>query len=130
MNPISIVTNKAPAAIGPYSQSIRYNDYVFTSGQLPLDPKKGVVIAGGFEAQAAQALTNLEKVLIASGATLKSVVKTTVYLSNMDNFQVFNELYTKYFMNSRPARSCIEVTRLPKDVLIEIDAIATIEENG
>ncbi|MDW7740609.1 MAG: Rid family detoxifying hydrolase [Bacillota bacterium] len=124
MIPIQINSDDAPAAVGPYSQSIKCDNYIFASGQLPLHPESGQIVSGGFKSQTNHALYNLEKVLIASGSSLDYVVKTTVYLTNMDNYSEFNELYTKCFGKSKPARTCIEVNRLPKNVLIEIDAIA------
>ena len=118
-----IFTENAPAAIGPYSQAIKANGFVFTSGQIPIDPKSGK-IAEGFELQCRQALKNLEAVLYASGSSLNKTIKTTVYLKDMNNFAAFNVIYAEFFKENHPARSCVQVARLPKDVLIEIEAVA------
>ena len=119
-------SDKAPAAIGPYSQAIKWGNMLFTSGQIPLDPASGRVVEGGIKAQTKQALENLKQVLIAGGASLENVVKTTCFLDNMNDFAQFNEVYAEYFKNSPPARSCVAVDRLPKDVLVEIEAIAVV----
>lgn len=121
-----ISTSKAPAAIGPYSQAVRLGNLVFTSGQIPADPASGEIVPGGVEAQARQALKNLEEVLNAAGASLSSVLKTTLFIKNMDDFAIINEIYAKFFGAEQPARSCVEVSRLPKDVLVEIEAVAYI----
>lgn len=118
-----ISTDKAPAAIGPYSQAIEVNGMVFTSGVIPVNPATGE-IPDGIEAQAEQALKNLSALLKESGVSNDDVVKTTVFIKEMDDFGKINEIYSKYFVNDCPTRSCVEVARLPKDVLIEIDAIA------
>ena len=121
-----ISTDKAPAAIGPYSQAIDactdVGGFVFTSGQIPVDPTTGK-IPEGVEAQANQAFTNLRNLIEASGQSIDKVVKTTVFIKNMDDFGVINEIYAKYFTTPYPARSCVEVARLPKDVLLEVEAI-------
>ena len=109
-----ISTEKAPGAIGPYSQAIEVNGLVFTSGVIP----------EGIEAQADQAIKNLVELVKASGSTAEKVIKTTVFIKNMNDFAKVNEIYAKYFTENFPARSCVEVARLPKDVLIEIEAIA------
>lgn len=119
-------SDKAPAAIGPYSQAIRWGNMLFTSGQIPLDPGSGQVVEGGIRAQTKQALENLKQVLIAGGAGLGNVVKTTCFLDDMNDFAQFNEVYAEYFKDSPPARSCVAVDRLPKDVLVEIEAIAVV----
>ena len=118
-----ISTDKAPQAIGPYSQAIEVNGIVYTSGVIPVDPATGV-IPEGIEAQADQAIGNLCELLKASGTEADKVIKTTVFIKNMDDFAKVNEVYFKYFTQNCPARSCVEVARLPKDVLIEIEAIA------
>ena len=117
-----IFTEKAPAAIGPYSQAIEANGMVFLSGQLPVDPATGV-IPEGVEAQANQAFTNLVNLIEAAGASVNQVVKTTVFIKEMNDFAKINEIYATYFKEPYPARSCVEVARLPKDVLLEIEAI-------
>ncbi|MBQ5735187.1 MAG: RidA family protein [Lachnospiraceae bacterium] len=118
-----ISTEKAPGAIGPYSQAIEVNGLVFTSGVIPVVPETGV-IPEGIEAQADQAIKNLVELVKASGSTAEKVIKTTVFIKNMNDFAKVNEIYAKYFTENFPARSCVEVARLPKDVLIEIEAIA------
>lgn len=120
-----IKTDKAPAAIGPYSQAIQISKLVITSGQLPMDPATGEIIAGGIEEQARQVFENLAAVLGASGTSLANVVKTTVFLKDLGDFAAVNNIYGSYFSQPYPARSCVEVARLPKDVLIEVEAIAT-----
>lgn len=121
-----ISTNKAPAAIGPYSQAVKSGNVVYTSGAIPINPESGEVVAGGAAEQAEQALKNLKEVLAGAGASLDSVVKTTVFIKNMNDFAVINEVYKKYFTKNYPARSCVEVARLPKDVLIEIECVAVV----
>lgn len=118
-----ISTDKAPQAIGPYSQAIEVNGMVFTSGVIPIIPATGELVTGGIEEQADQAIGNLKALLEESGVTMENVVKTTVFIKNMDDFGKVNEVYAKYFTSQFPARSCVEVARLPKDVLIEIEAI-------
>ena len=117
-------SNDAPAAIGPYSQAVVWQKLVLTSGQIPLDPKTGDIVSGGIEAQAKQALNNLQAVLAAGGASLSSVVKTTCFLQNMADFAAFNAVYTQYFGTTLPARSCVAVAALPKNALCEVEAIA------
>lgn len=118
-----ISTDKAPAAIGPYSQAIEINGMIFTSGVIPVVPQTGE-IPEGVEAQADQAIRNLANLLEAAGSSTDKVVKTTVFIKEMNDFAKINEIYAKYFTGTYPARSCVEVARLPKDVLIEIEAIA------
>ena len=118
-----ISTDKAPGAIGPYSQAIEVNGMVFTSGVIPVNPATGV-IPEGVEAQATQAFTNLTNLVEASGAAMSQVVKTTVFIKEMNDFGKINEIYKNYFKEPFPARSCVEVARLPKDVLLEVEAIA------
>ena len=118
-----ISTEKAPAAIGPYSQAIEANGFVFASGQIPVDPATGEV-AQGIEAQATQVMENMKNLLEAAGSSLSQVVKTTVFIRSMDDFGTINAIYARYFEKDCPARSCVEISRLPKDVLIEMEAIA------
>ena len=118
-----ISTDKAPSAIGPYSQAIEINGMVYTSGVIPVDPATGVV-AEGVEAQAEQAFKNICTLVEASGSKVENIIKTTVFIKEMNDFGKINEIYKKYFKEPFPARSCVEVARLPKDVLLEIEAIA------
>ncbi|WP_019615603.1 RidA family protein [Psychromonas ossibalaenae] len=123
-----IDTKHAPAAIGPYSQGVSLGNLVFTSGQLPLVPETMVFIEGGIKEQAAQSLNNLKAVLEESGAALDSVLKTTCFLANMEDFAAFNEVYLEIFgTDAAPARSCVEAARLPKDALVEVEAVAFIK---
>jgi 2-iminobutanoate/2-iminopropanoate deaminase len=117
---------KAPAAVGPYSHAIKSGNMVFTSGQIPLDPKTGQVVDGGIQAQTRQALDNLREVLIAAGAGLGNVVKTTCFLDDMNDFAQFNAVYAEFFKEDPPARSCVAVDRLPRNVLVEVEAVAVI----
>ena len=119
-----IATEKAPAAVGPYSQAIRAGDLVFTAGQLGLDPATGKLVEGGVEAQARQALTNLQAVLEAAGSSLKRVVKVTVFLQDINDFRAVNGVYAQFFTQEPPARSAVQVAALPLGGLIEIEAIA------
>jgi 2-iminobutanoate/2-iminopropanoate deaminase len=121
-----IYSEKAPAAVGPYSQAIRSENVLFTSGQIPLEPDSGKIVDGGIQGQTRQVMENLRSVLAAGGAGFSNVVKTTCFLKQMDDFAQFNEIYQDYFKDSPPARSCVEVNRLPKDVLVEIEVIAVI----
>lgn len=118
-----ISTDKAPAAIGPYSQAIEVNGMVFTSGVIPVVPATGEIPEGS-AAQAKQALTNLSNLLEAAGCSMENVIKTTVFIKEMDDFGAINEVYRTFFEGDCPARSCVEVARLPKDVMIEIEAVA------
>lgn len=118
-----ISTDKAPAAIGPYSQAIEVNGMVYTSGVIPVDPATGEIPAG-VEAQARQAFSNLSNLLEAAGTSMAQAVKTTVFIKEMNDFGKINEIYAEYFTKPYPARSCVEVARLPKDVLLEIEVIA------
>ena len=119
-----ISTNHAPQAIGPYSQAIRAGGFIFTSGQVAIDPATQQVIAGDVAAQTERVLKNLTAILEASGSRIEKVVRCTVFLKNMGDFAAMNEVYGRYFKQAPPARSTVEVARLPKDVLVEIDAIA------
>ena len=121
-----IHTDSAPAAIGPYSQATRAGDLLFVSGQLPIDPATGSFVPGGVAEQTAQCLKNLEAILVAGGASLASVAKTTVYLKHIDDFAAMNEVYGEAFSETAPARAAFEVGALPKDALVEIEAVATV----
>jgi 2-iminobutanoate/2-iminopropanoate deaminase len=121
-----ISTEGAPKAIGPYSQAIRAGGFLFTSGQVAIDPATQQVIAGDVAAQTDRVLKNLRAILETAGTSFEKVVRCTVFLKNMGDFAAMNEVYAKYFTQSPPARSTVEVARLPKDVLVEIDAIALI----
>ena len=118
-----ISTDQAPAAIGPYSQAIEVNGMVYTSGVIPVVPATGEIPEGSVE-QAKQAFTNLSNLLQAAGTSMEQVVKTTVFIKEMNDFAAINEVYAQFFTGEFPARSCVEVARLPKDVLLEIEAIA------
>lgn len=119
-----ISTDKGPKAIGPYSQGIRANGFVFLSGQIPLDPSTQQIVEGDIQAQTERVLKNIQGILAASGTSLEKVVKTTVFLKSMGEFAAMNEVYGKYFNANPPARSTVEVARLPKDVSVEIEVIA------
>ena len=122
----AVHTEKAPAAIGPYSQGIVANGFLFTAGQIPIDPATGQVIQGDVAAQTKRVLANLEAILASVGVTWKSVVKTTVYLHDMNDFPVVNEAYARALGDARPARSTVQVSALPRAVLVEIDAIVAL----
>lgn len=119
-----VATDKAPAAIGPYSQAIKLGGLLFTSGQIPLDAA-GQLVQGGIEEQTHQVFRNLEAVLAAAGASFQDVVKATVFMKDMNQFATVNGIYSTYFGEHKPARSAVEVARLPKDVLVEIEVIAS-----
>lgn len=121
MNIIS--TEKAPGAIGPYSQGYEVNNFVFTSGQIPINPATGAVVPGGISEQTEQSCKNVGAILQSAGSGFENVIKTTCFLANMEDFEAFNSVYAKYFI-SKPARSCVAVKALPKGVLCEIEAIA------
>lgn len=121
----AISTEKAPSAIGPYSQGIKAGNLVITSGQLPLDPATGA-LPEGIEAQTRQSLTNCKAVLEAAGATMADVIKTTVFLSDMNDFAAMNGVYATFFEGACPARSAVQVARLPKDAMVEIECIAAL----
>jgi 2-iminobutanoate/2-iminopropanoate deaminase len=120
----SIQTDRAPQAIGPYSQAIKANGFIFASGQIPLDPATMRIVEGGIEEQTGRVLENLKAVLEAAGSSLDRVVKTTVYLADMGEFAAMNEIYAKYFGATKPARATVQVARLPRDVKVEIDVVA------
>ncbi len=121
-----VTTEAAPAAIGPYSQAVVWQGLVFASGQIPLDPASGALVGGDVAVQTRQVLRNLQAVLEAAGSSLAGVVKTTVYLKDMGDFPAMNAVYGEFFGVSLPARATVEVARLPKDVAVEIDAIAAV----
>jgi 2-iminobutanoate/2-iminopropanoate deaminase len=118
-----ISTHAAPAAIGPYSQAIRAGDFLFVSGQIPLDPASGSLVDGDVRAQAKRVLENLGAICTAAGGSLTQVVKTTVYLADMADFPAMNEVYAGFFQGAAPARATVQVSRLPRDVRVEIDAV-------
>jgi 2-iminobutanoate/2-iminopropanoate deaminase len=119
-----IQTDRAPQAIGPYSQAIKANGLIFASGQIPLDPATMQVVEGGIEEQTERVLDNLKAVLEAAGSALDRVVKTTVYLADMNEFAAMNEVYATYFGATKPARATVQVARLPRDARVEIDVVA------
>ena len=119
-----VATEAAPQAIGPYSQAVIVGDFIFTSGQIPIDPQTGVFVEGGIAEQTERVLRNLAEVLQAAGTGLDGVVKTTVFLADMDDFAAMNEVYGRYFSNGPPARSTVQAARLPRDARVEIDVIA------
>ena len=121
-----IHTDSAPAAIGPYSQAIQIGDLLFVSGQVPIDPDTGAVVEGDIRAQAQQSLNNLKAILNAAGTNMGAVVKTTVFLADMNDFVAMNEVYAQFFQEPYPARSAVQVARLPKDAKVEIEAIAQL----
>jgi 2-iminobutanoate/2-iminopropanoate deaminase len=122
-----VSTDGAPKAIGPYSQAIRVGDFVFCSGQAGLDPATGSLVAGGIEPETLRVLQNLAAVLGAAGSSMSRVVKTTVFITNMDEFQKMNAVYSEFFPSPPPARSTVQVSRLPKDACVEIEAIAMVQ---
>jgi 2-iminobutanoate/2-iminopropanoate deaminase len=121
-----IETDQAPKPIGPYSQAVQFGEFLFASGQIAIDPKTGELLNGNIEDQTNLVLQNLKAVLLASGSSLDKVVKTTIFIKDMNDFSKVNEVYAKYFGDSKPARSTVEVSCLPKNVLVEIDCIATV----
>ncbi|MDE3089095.1 MAG: RidA family protein [Chloroflexota bacterium] len=122
-----VSTDHAPQAIGPYSQAIRIGDYIFCAGQAGLDPASGSLVKGGIEAETRRVLQNLAAVLEAAGSSMSRVVKTTVFLTNMDEFQKMNAVYAEFFPSAPPARSTVQVSRLPKDACVEIEVVATVQ---
>jgi len=122
----TVFTSNAPEALGPYSQAVKLDNLVFVSGNIPIDPSTNEVVPGGVESQTEQVLKNLRAVVEAAGSELGKVVKTTVFLKSMNDFAAFNGVYLKAFGNHKPARSTVEVARLPKDVLVEIECIASL----
>ena len=126
MNRYPISTDNAPKAIGPYEQAIRVGDFVYTAGQIPIDPKTGTLVEGGISDQTRQVLKNLKAVLEAAGSSLERVVKATVFLKNMADFAAMNEVYTEYLGDAKPARSTVAVAELPRGALVEIDFVALV----
>ncbi|RUM68215.1 MAG: deaminase [Sulfurospirillum sp.] len=122
----SVTTDNAPAAIGPYSQAVKANGFIYTSGQIPLTPE-GEMVGGDIQDQTRQVLNNLDAVLVAAGSSLQNVVKTTIYLADMDDFVAVNAVYAEFFGSSFPARSTVAVKTLPKGAAVEIDAIAAVD---
>jgi 2-iminobutanoate/2-iminopropanoate deaminase len=122
----AIATDRAPQAIGPYSQAVRAGNLIYCSGQIPIDPATGSIIDGDISAQTRQVLTNLSQVLQAAGASLDHVVKTTVYLADMGDFAAMNAVYATFFTSPAPARSTVQAARLPRDARVEIDVIAVM----
>lgn len=126
----SIHTNQAPAALGPYSQAIEANGMIFASGQIPIDPATGQFVEGGIQEQTRQALTNARNILQAAGTDMENVIKTTVYLSDINNFAAMNEVYAQFFTEPFPARSAVAVKDLPKGALVEIEVLAIKPDNS
>jgi 2-iminobutanoate/2-iminopropanoate deaminase len=126
----AINTSAAPAAVGPYVQGIKAGNLIFVSGQIPLDPKTGVLVTGGVEEQTRRVMSNLAAILEAGGSGLDRVVKATVYLTDLGSFEEMNRAYGSFFPGDKPARVCVEVSRLPRNALVEIDAIGTVEAAG
>jgi len=126
----TITTSRAPAAIGPYSQAIRYGQLLYTSGQIPLDPATGEMVGDDITTQTRRVLHNLQAVLEQAGASLHSVIKTTVFLTHMSNFQAMNAVYADFFGDHTPARSTVAVAELPRLALVEIECVALITEEG
>ena len=124
MPPKSVASGNAPAPVGPYSQAIRAGDYLFLSGQIPLDPATGQLVEGGIAPATERAIRNRAAVLEAAGGALDRVVKVTVYLKDLDDFAAMNEVYARFFGSSRPARACVECSRLPRNAPVELDAVA------
>ncbi len=122
-----VATNNAPKAIGPYSQGIKLGNLVFTAGQIPLDPATGKMVEGGIAEQADQVMKNLQGVLGAAGSSLDRAIKTTCFLANLDDFAAFNEVYGRYFKDMPPARSTVQVAKLPAGALVEVECIADVD---
>lgn len=127
MGKIEIKTNNAPTAIGPYSQAVQVGNFLFCSGQIPINPVTGEIVTGGINEQTKQVFENIKAVLKAGNADLSDVVKTTVFIKDLNDFAGLNEVYASYFKSPYPARSCVEVARLPKDVLVEIEVLAVVK---
>lgn len=124
----AISTDKAPKGIGPYSQAVRIGGFVYTSGQIPVYPETGELVKGDIELQTEKVLENLKNLLDEAGSGLENVIKTTVFIKDMNEFSRMNEVYSKFFAGTKPARSCVEVSRLPGDVDVEIEAIAFVHD--
>ncbi len=123
-----INTNRAPQAIGPYSQAIKANGFLFVSGQIPLDPVSGQIVYGGAESQAYQVLNNLKAILVHEGLDFDNVVKASVFLKDLEDFEIVNKVYAQYFVHEPPARACVQVAKLPRDVSVEIEVIAVYKK--
>jgi 2-iminobutanoate/2-iminopropanoate deaminase len=121
-----VATKRAPSAIGPYSQAIKTKHMVFVSGQLAIDPLSGELISGDIRKETRQALNNLKQILLAAGSKLEHIIKTTLYISDMDDFDSINEVYAEFFNQDPPARACVQVARLPKDANVEVEAVALL----
>ena len=125
-----VLTDKAPAPIGPYSQAMLVEGkFIYTAGQIPIDPASNAIVEGDIKAQTRQSIKNVEQILIAGGSSLKSVFKTTVFLKDMNEFAAMNEVYAEFFSGTAPARSTVQVARLPKDAKVEIEAVALVEHS-
>lgn len=127
MEKVIISTDKAPAAIGPYSQAVKVGNLLFISGQIPIDPATGNIVEGDVQEQTKQSLKNIQAICEAAGTSLKNVVKTSVFVKDMNQFAKINETYGQFFKEDAPARACVEVARLPKDVLVEIEAVVVVK---
>jgi 2-iminobutanoate/2-iminopropanoate deaminase len=127
MDKKNIHTSQAPAAIGPYSQAVQVGEFIYTSGQIALDPQNGEMLSGGIERETERVLQSLEAILIAAGLSLDAVVKTTVYLADLSHFGTMNQVYERFFRNNKPARACVQVAALPRGALVEIDAVAWVK---
>jgi 2-iminobutanoate/2-iminopropanoate deaminase len=125
-----ISTSEAPTAVGPYSQAVRAGSTIYCAGQIPLDPKSGQIVAGGIDVQTRRVLDNVTAVLKSEGLTFESIVKTTIFLTDLGDFQTVNEVYGSYFKQAPPARSTVQVSALPKGARIEIEVIAVADETG
>lgn len=119
----TIKTNKAPAAIGPYSQAVKAGDFLYISGQIPIDPATGEIVSGDIQVQTNQCMKNLQAICEAAGVTLKNAVKTTIFITDLQEFTKVNETYGEYFAENAPARACVEVSALPKNVAVEVEAV-------
>lgn len=128
MNKTIISTNTAPSAIGPYSQAVQSNGFIFTSGMIAIDPRTGTLSTGNIDEQTRLVMENLTALIKSTGATMSDVIKTTVFLSDMNNFASMNSIYAEYFTTDPPARSTVEVARLPKDVLVEVECIVILNK--
>ncbi len=126
MERTSIATPNAPAAIGPYAQAVKAGGLLFVSGQIPIDPASGELVQGDIRAETRQVLNNLKAILEAGGSSLAKVVKATIFIADMEQFATINEIYAEFFHTDPPARACVEVARLPKDVQVEIEAVAVV----
>lgn len=125
-----VAPKEGPPAVGPYSPGVIANGFLFVSGQIPINPQTGEIIQGSFESQLRQTLDNLKRVIEAAGASLMDVVKITVFLADLNNFSEMNAIYSEYFSDSKPARSCVQAARLPKDIAVEIEAIVCMPTTG